>query len=1281
MRFLLPSSPPLPGAYLALALTLGATFSAHAAWTDGQAATLVLGAGDFTSRGGNEISASRFAGPTDICTDLTTGKVFVVVFNQNRILRFASAEAIKNGGTAEAVFGQPDFTSTNANNGGLSAKALKAPMTCAMSADGRLFVTDAGNFRVLRYDNAATKPHFAPADGVLGQADFTSIATHNTQPLLASRFGQGNLYGIALGPDGSLYVSDPRNRRVLRFDQAASKPNGADADGVLGAPDLASITPLTANITASGFSGAIFGLTVDAAGNLYVSDSSNRRILRFDHAASKANGAAADGVLGAPDLSTAGSGTPAATNMSNAVYGIDVLADGSLYAADFFYNRVLVYTNPASKANGAAADHVLGQSNFTGQTATTSAEGLSQPLGLGYNAHAGYLMVPEFGNHRVVGHYQESLKAPQDPQAPQAPKASAVAITGTAQVGQQLTGSYTYADAENDPEGNSIFQWKHSGTPSTAIGSATAKQYTPIASDVGQALVFCVTPIASSGNTTGVETCSAPTSSVAAAPADTDGACGSAHNSTSTPLLTSAPDADLCSAGTASSVIGTATTWGWNCAGSGTGSTNATCQAPRGYSVTPSAGAHGSISPSTAQTVAYNATTSFTLSSDSGYVLDAVTGTCGGSLTGSSYTTTAVTQHCTVAAAFKTAPPPIDTTPDAFSFSPQTGLALATLVQSNAITVSGINSAAAISVSGGEYQIGSGTWSSSAGTVNAGDSVRLRHTSSSSYSSSVSTTLTIGGVPGSFTSTTQAAPPPPPPPPVPEPEPTPTPPPPPPPPPTLPTGDGTASVTPGQPLELRDSGSGGASLQLPATVPADNPARLTLPGTGTLLISGSSGSSLQVIQVQGQYLLGLRQGEVQLQASSPGQPLLALPASTGSSPAMLQSGSCGNGSSTGTGNSPHNAAQLVVRAEGSATHLAVTQCYITLSGSAAPLPRNAGSSGRSSDDRSDNSSTGNSWRLYAGEQARWDAQGRLQASPWLGSLDAAQGLAGDPLTPPTMAGLRIEAALPRLDAIAQRSGQTPLQGLRAQLQALGLELIATPTSAGQTDGHGTRLNHWLLRDAQGQWFSVSALGAVRVNAQGPAEDSIDIPASAGNGSNGSNGGLTLYHQRLGVTLSPSLGDLPALAAFVRGLGGSTTLQADGSLLLQLQEQQYAVQPGYALNPAHSAHPAQPGLGQDGAGYLSWADAQGRQQTLYPAAADFDRLRLVAEQLLPGAQVRGNANGSISVQWGGQQMLLLPDYALIATPLQYIQQAWWIGSDGKFYLRYPGKGRAQGFSLR
>ncbi|MBP7544807.1 MAG: DUF1566 domain-containing protein, partial [Acidovorax sp.] len=66
------------------------------------------------------------------------------------------------------------------------------------------------------------------------------------------------------------------------------------------------------------------------------------------------------------------------------------------------------------------------------------------------------------------------------------------------------------------------------------------------------------------------------------------GACGSAHDSGATALLTSAPTANLCATGSnASTVTGTTSTWDWTC----TASTTATCQAPRGYTVTPSAGA------------------------------------------------------------------------------------------------------------------------------------------------------------------------------------------------------------------------------------------------------------------------------------------------------------------------------------------------------------------------------------------------------------------------------------------------------------------------------------------------------------------------------------------------------------------------------------------------------------------------------------------------------------------------------------------------------------------
>jgi len=72
---------------------------------------------------------------------------------------------------------------------------------------------------------------------------------------------------------------------------------------------------------------------------------------------------------------------------------------------------------------------------------------------------------------------------------------------------------------------------------------------------------------------------------------------------------------------------------------------------PVTYVVTPSAGAGGSISPSTPQTVSSGATQSFTLNPNTGYTIANVTG-CGGTLVGNVYTTAAVTASCAVSATF-----------------------------------------------------------------------------------------------------------------------------------------------------------------------------------------------------------------------------------------------------------------------------------------------------------------------------------------------------------------------------------------------------------------------------------------------------------------------------------------------------------------------------------------------------------------------------------------------------------------------------------------------------
>ena len=130
-----------------------------------------------------------------------------------------------------------------------------------------------------------------------------------------------------------------------------------------------------------------------------------------------------------------------------------------------------------------------------------------------------------------------------------------------------------------------------------------------------------------------------------------NGACGSDHGV----AVLAAPSASLCSAGVAGSVTSAAAAFTWSCAGTGGGSA-AACSAPRQYNVTPTAGAGGSISPGSAQAVTYNASTSFTVTPSSGYGISTVSG-CGGNLAGNTYTTGAVTTHCTVSASFSLLPP------------------------------------------------------------------------------------------------------------------------------------------------------------------------------------------------------------------------------------------------------------------------------------------------------------------------------------------------------------------------------------------------------------------------------------------------------------------------------------------------------------------------------------------------------------------------------------------------------------------------------------------------
>ncbi|RYD40255.1 MAG: hypothetical protein EOP85_14565, partial [Verrucomicrobiaceae bacterium] len=228
---------------------------------------------------GSGFDAKSMAGPTDVLVD-SSDRLWVADASNNRVLRFDNISNKASGASADGVLGQATLSTVGSGPWGLSQSTLNEPYSLAITTGGTLFVADRDNNRVLRFNNAASLANGANASGVLGQTTFTSASTD----VIASKFHQPS--GISVASDDTLWVTDRYNHRVLRFNSASTKANGASADGVLGQPDF--FSNRADNNTQGAFSqnsqGFLFPehLFVDSAkGGVWVSDSQNRRVLRF----------------------------------------------------------------------------------------------------------------------------------------------------------------------------------------------------------------------------------------------------------------------------------------------------------------------------------------------------------------------------------------------------------------------------------------------------------------------------------------------------------------------------------------------------------------------------------------------------------------------------------------------------------------------------------------------------------------------------------------------------------------------------------------------------------------------------------------------------------------------------------------------------------------------------------------------------------------------------------------------------------------------------------------
>jgi sugar lactone lactonase YvrE len=260
------------------------------------------------------------------------------------------------------------------DNGPATAANLSVPEAVAVDAAGNIYIADTFNYVIRRVAASTGYISTVAGTGTQGYSGDGGPATI------------AELYmptGVAVDVAGNIYFADnQRIRKVTASTGIITTVAGSGTQGYSG--DGGPTTSAELNWP--------WAVAVDAAGNIYFTDTDNQRIRKV---------AVSTGIIttvagtGTPGYS--GDGGPATSAELNSPFGIAVDAAGNIYIADYFNNRVRKVTASTGDISTFAGN---GTQGFSGDGATATSAEMHYPTSVAVDT-VGNIYIADDVNDRI----------------------------------------------------------------------------------------------------------------------------------------------------------------------------------------------------------------------------------------------------------------------------------------------------------------------------------------------------------------------------------------------------------------------------------------------------------------------------------------------------------------------------------------------------------------------------------------------------------------------------------------------------------------------------------------------------------------------------------------------------------------------------------------------------------------------------------------------------------------------------------------------------------------